>query len=341
LNLGPGAIAFIVIGLGGFVAAARLHRFRNQLLFFGFVVLVMAVGLYSDSMRSQRIWFAATAGRFLTPAVMLLTVFAWRVQLLPVRGILWAAAIVQGYYSLPHGLGEPDMLGALGVALLFSLSGAAIMVVVRLHHRVGMAVRLGVVLVTISAFMQAQMMLREAVRAPVFARSVGLDPIYQWHPLPALFVQWNIWNIVDDGTPHRIAYVAGWGNFGLNWFRYPLLGSRLQNELIYVSPIRDKSVVDYRMMDELQPLADYHAWLRRIRDLAVDIVVFGPPPPPELGWVIASGSAFRNPVRGPFGEAYAVDQEALDALIVRTEALAPWFGVPLTAFEKPQWRPFR
>ena len=85
----------------------------------------------------------------------------------------------------------------------------------------------------------------------------------------------------------------GWNGFGDNSFRYPLLGSRLQNRIVYLPVTADGSVIDYRLRGEVTARADERTWLRRVRDSGVDVVVALGPAPPEAAWLAAHPERFE------------------------------------------------
>jgi hypothetical protein len=97
---------------------------------------------------------------------------------------------------------------------------------------------------------------------------------------------------LDGQAGVSMAVSAGWRSNGHNWFRYPFLGSRLQNRVVYVPITQDGSIVDYRITADARARADYDAWLRRLVDERVDYVVLLPPDPPEAAWVRAHPELF-------------------------------------------------
>jgi hypothetical protein len=96
----------------------------------------------------------------------------------------------------------------------------------------------------------------------------------------------KIFRILDTPAhPHRIAVTAGWDRRGINWFMYPLLGSRLQNQISYEPTSADGSFPDYRLWQPHQRSGDYAVWYQRIRDGRYDYVVTLGPITLELEWM--------------------------------------------------------
>lgn len=97
------------------------------------------------------------------------------------------------------------------------------------------------------------------------------------------------------GKRLRIAIASGnWRNHD-NWFVHYFLGSRLQNEIEYVPPTRDGSIIEFgpdydaRMERE----ADAAAWIRRLRERGVTHVMSFGPPGIEARWMHARPVEFR------------------------------------------------
>jgi hypothetical protein len=106
---------------------------------------------------------------------------------------------------------------------------------------------------------------------------------------------WTAWEWLDKGRPLRIAYSVGDEGIGQRWYRYRLLGSQLQNAVIYVSPMADGSLPDERVpKEELQQGLDPDAYYSRLVDRKVDYVVLEWPPPPETTLVLSNPEGFES-----------------------------------------------
>ena len=133
---------------------------------------------------------------------------------------------------------------------------------------------------------------RHACRYPVYAAAAE-GVAFDAHPLAYAF-SWPVWEALDDGRPHRLAVSAGWDGKGHNWYRYPLFGSRLQNQVVYVPPTRDGTPLDYGLEDDPMAGASFAAWIGRLITLQIDTVVtLAPPPPVEVAWVRDHPELFR------------------------------------------------
>jgi hypothetical protein len=116
---------------------------------------------------------------------------------------------------------------------------------------------------------------------------------------------WPIWRALDGPAPRRIALAAGWDGIGHNVLRYPLLGARLQNRVVYVPITRDGAIIDYERADEVQRHADADAWLARLDAQNIDVVVVLDPPPPEAAWIAERPASFDLIATGIAGTRHA------------------------------------
>ena len=93
---------------------------------------------------------------------------------------------------------------------------------------------------------------------------------------------------------------AGWDGIGHNWYRYPLLGSRLQNEFFYIPVTADGTVIDYR-----PPVLAFHGSTAEpgrgaLREEGIEYVVVLPPTAvPELYWMEQRPALFEPVAREP------------------------------------------
>jgi hypothetical protein len=120
------------------------------------------------------------------------------------------------------------------------------------------------------------------------------DDYVHGHDLHAVFqVAAPGWNLLDDpDRPARIAYVTGWSAWGCNWFVYPLLGRRLQNELLFVPATRSGEPGSYRPNATAEP-ATAEQWIERLRQARADVLFVAMPAPPELAWAEANPQVFK------------------------------------------------
>jgi hypothetical protein len=149
--------------------------------------------------------------------------------------------------------------------------------------------------------------LRRELRYPIYSATTRpWSPQSRWeraydaHSIWKAFSgSWPIWRKLDEGLPHRIAVVAGGRPDLLPCaYRYPLLGSRLQNRIFYVSPAPGEEVMDYRRQDVWSRTVDPELWVRRLVERGIDHVVALYPSPPEEAWMKGRPTRFRKVAEG-------------------------------------------
>lgn len=327
LNLGPASLA--VIGLGAVGATACLVR-RGRRLFTLFLLSCAAAaiaGLTSDSMIAQRGFWAPFVGRFLTSAVAGFALLATTLgQSIPCL-VLGAATLVSSYFAVPKGWSFADvdaivsLLPWIGLGLL--LAGWTFAYCRRRGLRLT-ALAAGSALLCL-AVAPALGQVRRAHRYRIYeAAATPWNPNNVWacaydvHTLLGSSAAcWPLWQHLDDGRGHRLAVTAGWDGVGHNWYTYPLLGSKLQNEVVYIPPTKDGRVIDYRLEPELLSEADFYAWLARLVEARVELVVSLPPAPIEDQWLRTRQDLFQPSITGMSGsgQAYRLNRQAIDRLL--------------------------
>ncbi|MFP3940482.1 MAG: hypothetical protein ACLF0P_09260 [Thermoanaerobaculia bacterium] len=322
LNPGPGGLLILGLGLVGGITALRDPRRRVAALFLGACALLMLAGFLSGNMETFRTTLkVTTAGRYVTVGFVAMAILgaAWPA---PVSRTLWSLALLTGtLLSLPQGWAavEAPAIVAVGSVALFWIAGLAATVWWwRGTGRPALSVATAVVVTAVA------LSAGEAVRSPhrysiYQAAADPADPVFHMHALHSRYAAaWGVWQALDEQAPHRLAVTAGWDGLGHNWYRYPLLGSRLQNRVLYVPVTEDGRVVDYRAVDDLVRRASFPAWLARIVEADVDHVVsLAPRTTVEDFWMQQAPEVFEPVIAEPRGlhVAYRFDRDAARELL--------------------------
>jgi hypothetical protein len=109
--------------------------------------------------------------------------------------------------------------------------------------------------------------------------------------IPRNFV--NGWEFLD--SPHEekiIAMTMGWDPPGHNWFFYPLLGSWLQNDIVYISA-KFKWETPRWLNQGLLRGDDLSIWLFNLKRKKVNYVLVANPWPIELKWMLTYTDEFQ------------------------------------------------
>lgn len=305
LDWGPGTILMAPIALA---ALARLARPRPTRYGLGASIALAAlplVGLMSPSFITLRTIWISVLGRLIVAVPALLAVLAATERASAARMACAFALALHLGADWPITPGPTVREAMLATAPLAAAGVAWLSVVALLSLRLrrsfvlaaGLAVSAAVGVPALDALRARH---RYALyRAAVFAAESGA---YELHPLVPQFVSaWPIWRRLDDGPAHRVAISLGWEGIGHNGFRYPLLGSSLQNTLSYVPVTNDGEVIDHRRDGELRARASADAWLRRIDAGGFDHLVLLHPFPMERAWVLSRPRRFELALRTPDG----------------------------------------
>ncbi len=331
VNPGPGLVLLVVPGLLGAAISLRDRRRRLPGAFLLACALIMLAGFLSGNMVLFRTTTkVTTAGRYVTIGIASLAVLgaAWTHRL---AQAFWMAAVVGGLaLSTPRvwvaAEGRPVLEGALlalGVAIGLAVCGVAWR---RRNVRAvaGMAAVL-VVAVGLAALEQV----RAPARYPLYAAAADpIDPLFHMHRIePSYASAWVLWQALDDpARPHVIAATAGWDGIGHNWYRYPLLGRRLQNRVLYVPVTADGSVIAYRLRETLARRASLDAWLRRLVARRVDAVAsLAPRSTIEDFWMRKLPELFQPMAADPddLNVAYRFDRRKAEELLAAGAVPSP------------------
>ena len=314
LNFGPVTPALLVLGLLGAFRGVGRPEHRPVIAGLLGLGLLFGIGLAFDGMLAFRTFMAPAAGRLIAPgvaAIVLLAALAPRKLAVPTvaGGIVFGSVL-----SFPQGLAPSNLGAVLGALGLLALPVAATGWLVGRGRARAAALTL---LVGVGIAGAAVGNLRESSRYPVWSGAVdarSFDP----HPTDArASAVWPIWEKLDAPDGSTVAFVAGWDGMGHHWYRYPLLGSALQNEVVYVPPTRDGTIIDYRDRERLAPALDPRAWLQRIEEREIEWLVIAAPRPVEAAWVEQLPDVFEPVTKGGEAVLYEVHHDRIDTALDR------------------------
>ncbi|MEA2699888.1 MAG: hypothetical protein QOI66_4159 [Myxococcales bacterium] len=289
-------------------AAARALRtppLRPTAIFLLSTAWMPAV-LFFPAYRALSTFWIYSASRFVIPFVAAATL------LLAARGGRAAAMLLRVSFvlclfsALPTGWGEADRKATGTVLIMMGWGAVALGIAWWLGQRMprpATAMPMSLVLAALLALLGPRWdRVRGDVRYQVYAQAAA-GAVFDVHParLPA----WPLWQSVDDNVPHVVAATAGWNGIGHNWARYPLLGTRLQNQVFYIPPTHDGRVIDTRDAGALEAAADEERWIARLRAAGVDRVVDLGANPIEGRWMADNPALFQPIADGVDGNGHA------------------------------------
>ncbi len=306
-GLGPVAPVLVGAGLVGLVLLLRPAELRTPAALMLVCSAATVALLFAPDACGVRTHWPSSCARFLLPAFACCVV--WAATLRRVPKWPWYAAIGFGLMmGLPRNWSVADAR-AVGVAAACLAAGLAVAVLPAAwlcwrvgRPKLGAALALllaGVCLLPLRAvgehYRWAIYRAADARRSwtvhhlqgeytsswPIWRYFDGVEGDNLWEATLSAIA--NYWALSPSETPptslgaghggHRIAVTAGWERAGHNWYRYPLLGSRLQNELLYVPITEDGQIINYRGLERHADRADFIAWLNRLVDRRVGYVV--------------------------------------------------------------------
>jgi 4-amino-4-deoxy-L-arabinose transferase-like glycosyltransferase len=298
-SAGPLFLGFVLLALSMLVAPPPgLSRARRWLLLLLWLAPLLA--FYFDrapnSVAARRFWPVDTP-RFLAAPLALAAVAAglqidrWKARISP-GPIVLAGAILASVFSLNFRVLDPG--SALWIALaLVALPGLLLWAWYRsreLRPVFRSALLLAILPLAVLALANLRP-LRDGLRWPAYAAYTDL------HDIKRGFVEG--WKWCDDPDhPQRIALTTGWGYAGHNWFFYPLLGRRLQNDVVYVSINRRDEPPTSADRGLLRETANFDVWVENLRRKKVDLIFAQRPAPIELRWMRAHPELFEPVKQG-------------------------------------------
>jgi hypothetical protein len=287
-----GAASVLLLASLPFALVLLLRRKRIVAVVLGLLVASQLATYWNPSFALLRNHYAFCNARFfmLVPTIAVLlapTVLRSRksVLALGIYLVLASALSIGRYLSFfPSSVEMLPLLAfaGMGLVLAFSLP----IVTARMHVRVlgTSAIALGALaLVFLTPPLEQG---RAAIRYDALMHSmVG-------HRIP---VEWTEFaRLTDDPrTPQRVAIVSGPLKVGARQLIYYFLGSKLQNQLVYFSPLRDGRMPVFDRQRPSQAGADADAWVRRLVASGTQYVALLSPPWIETRWITERKDTFE------------------------------------------------
>jgi hypothetical protein len=317
LNPGWGGVALAALGAVGLVALVRRGSPGIAAFLAAEAALTLAL-LFSPDALALRTGWASLIGRFMLPALGVCAVTAAATNHAAVRAGLGLAALLGLWGALPRGFSREDFSATAEVAGVLVAGAALAGIAASLAARRGGATTGALAATAILLVAGTLWGPIRALARPLIWRAAYEQRAFDLHPYPPEYGSAHVlWQALDDGAPRRIAVSAGWRPPGDNWFRYPLFGRRLQNDVVYIPVTADGSIVDTRFASSSGRLSR-EAWIRRLVERGVDVVVLLAPEPPEAAWVRGLPAIF---------EPFAVSPDGLNsAFRIREPASRAWLA---------------
>lgn len=326
LNFGPVAWPMAALGVAGLGRALWTGHRRAEALLIGGLVVVFTLRLAGADSLAHRTFLAPAVGRLLLVPlaglwIMGATAVSTNESSAPwLDAVLALAAVVGAVLAFPRGIASVEIAGTVAAGVWLGSTAAVTLGLIaagkRLAWRSRTLTALGTTAVSLTLLGANSTWLRPALRYEVWDAGVDAEA-FDPHPTdPKAMIAAPLWQFVDREQPQRIAFAAGWDGMGHNWYRYPLFGRRVQNEVRYVPITVDGHVVDYRDPNRALAAGSEVAWLDRLhRGQYTYLLIAAPPRCPEALWARARPHVFEPAGRAGDNRLYRVRQPALAELL--------------------------
>lgn len=290
LNIGFLGLVLLVFGVVGSARLARTSRGRWFLIWVVTGAVMTMLSFFSPRNSSMIVFWTIVMGRFLVPSLAGLLVASGLVGATLVRRVIVPTMLMEYFLYAPHKWPMEIAVATLQVAAMFVVVVAAGAYLRR--RDLQRPIRWMLLALMLTVTLSATTAVRERVRFDAY-RLHGERRLFDWHGVPYIEA-WPIWQWVEQAGASRIAVTAGWdGLTGHNWFRWPFLGARLQNEVVYLPITKDGSLVSYIDPGKVVIAADRDAWLARLQENEIDLVAALGPANIEHTWIFALPDIFK------------------------------------------------
>jgi len=128
-----------------------------------------------------------------------------------------------------------------------------------------------------------------------------IDGEYDINRLTGQYLGASAAAMVDKAGCNVIDYVAEYGGRAWWWYRYPFMGSRLQNQVLYI-PATESGQIWNKLNNSDRPKMSYSAWTKRLVSKNVSYVFCTTVLPIEADWMHSHPERFRLEQSSPFGK---------------------------------------
>jgi hypothetical protein len=290
LNVGILGALLLVLGIVGSTTLLRSHRGRWFLLWAYAGGGITLFTFFSPKNSSMFAWWTLVMGRLLVPSLAGLLVSSGLAGGRIARGLLMPVLLIETWIYGRRQWPE-EMTAAFLQVLAVILAVAGLWYLLR-RSRWGKRPFWPAVIASLTIAVLAIVGVREHFRWAAY-RLHGERRLFDFHGVPPVQA-WPLWREVDGAEPSRIAVTAGYDpRTPHNWFRWPFLGTRLQNDVVYLPVTADGEIISYYDHEALVEAADRTAWLQRVADQEVDWIAALGPATIEHRWILELPQIFR------------------------------------------------
>lgn len=299
MGFGPGFLLLLPSATLALLAQLKRGRLRTSLVTIVGMTVLPILYLLSDSFAAQRAQWYIVIGRLIASWPALLAILTALLAGRLARLCLLQALAIGLALAWPLGWAGATLAALrelLPTLVLAAAAGLACGLLIVAASKRRLLVAWGV-LASVATFITVLAIpwseVRDRYRYRIYQAAASRNPAFVMHLVWDYYANaWPIWQFLDDGPAHRIAVSYGWDGIGHNGLRYPLTGSRFQNQVLYVPITKSGEIIDYREEDRVASETDEAAWLERLEEAGIDYVVLCYPPPPELQFIERNPKSF-------------------------------------------------
>ncbi|MEM7262878.1 MAG: hypothetical protein AAF488_12875, partial [Planctomycetota bacterium] len=279
-------VVFLVPASGATLWTLRSQRGSRASLAFALLSAGLFVAtILSSNAFAQRAVFADTAGRLLTPIVLVLAVLSSVSPLRSAAPVLgaWVGSCVA--LSSVSWISDPEWSALRQLAFVAApIIGAGVYAEswTARHRTTSWRSSIAIGAACALIFVTWCRSTHHEYRSDIYRAAASGDSRHGARLDERWAGAWPLWAALDGDSPRRIACTAGW-NAGHIWYRYPLIGSRQQNTVLYVPPTRSGDLSARQCGGDVD--LDVDTWLARLESERVDHVVIYPARSITGGWI--------------------------------------------------------
>lgn len=291
MNFGLGGALLAAAAVAGIVGAVRKGE-RGTALWLTLAGAAVSTPLvFTDGNLALRTLWVGVLGRHLLPAFAPIALWAAAAPKPAARVALAASLLAGTVHHFQLGWSPAMVRPALQIATGLALCVAAVIALQRFTGKaLGPRFRGGLAAVVGVLFLSFWTTIRARARYEIYRETTTGQGAFDAHPgHPAFAMGASLWPMLDTSRNLVIAVTVGKDQVGHNQFFYPLLGSRLQNRLVYV-PISSSDDESRLEPAERYARAEPGAWLAHLEASSVDLVVGLWRPTPERDWLARQAS---------------------------------------------------
>lgn len=299
MNFGLGGIFLAAAAIVGIARAVRKGGWGTALWVTLAGAIVSTPLVFTEANLALRTLWVGVLGRHLLPTFAPIALWAAHAPGRTARLALASSLVAGTVHQLQLGWSPAMVSPALGIGASLALGVGTLIVLRRLRRLRRLRwlgwlrqprVRWALTAVVALLFLGAWSSLRSRARFEIYRETASGRGAFDAHPgHPAFAMGASLWPMLDTPEDKVIAVTVGKDHVGHNQFFYPLMGSRLQNRLVYV-PVSNSGEDSELEPDARYEAADPERWLARLDAASVDLVVGLWQATPEPDWLAGPGS---------------------------------------------------